>query len=415
LASQPKVSVCTKPAPVSFLAKIKLQIALSMARCKQGIRLTAKQTSGYNSRCRIYRNNTDRVYALAFSGDYYRTLISGQARGIWPTFERGGLRLASVPYGWAMGLRNHLYERGWKRSHRVPVPVVSVGNLTLGGTGKTPCVEYVARLYRQHEFRVAILSRGYGSSGGRNDEALVLEENLPDVPHLQGVDRVELAMTAVEELQSEILILDDGFQHRRLQRDLDLVLVDATDPWGHGYLFPRGMLREPPWSLLRASVILLTRSDQVDQKVRGLVLETLTRHAPNVPLAVTMHKATELCDSEQNTAPLQTLMARPVAAFCGIGNPHAFRRTLADLGADLCAFRVFPDHHAYTRADVEDLRGWAGQQATDCIIVTTQKDLVKLRLAKLGGRALWALRIRLHIEAGLDMLEGKLLSVVPDM
>jgi len=126
---------------------------------------------------------------LALSGDYYRGLISGQRGGLWPSMQRGGLRVASVPYGWAIGLRNQLYERNWKRSHQAPVPVVSVGNLTLGGTGKTPCVEYVARLYRQRDLRVAILSRGYGSSQGRNDEALVLEENLPDVPHLQGADR----------------------------------------------------------------------------------------------------------------------------------------------------------------------------------------------------------------------------------
>jgi tetraacyldisaccharide 4'-kinase len=290
--------------------------------------------------------------------------------------------------------------------------VVSVGNLTLGGTGKTPCVEYVARFYRRQDLRVAILSRGYGSSEGRNDEALVLEENLPDVPHLQGADRVGLAMTAVEELDSEVLILDDGFQHRRLQRDLDLVLVDATDPWGHGHLFPRGLLREPPRNLRRASLIMMTRSDQVDEKIRGRIQETVAGYAPNVPVALTMHRATELCDSEQNTAPLQTLTQRPVAAFCGIGNPHAFRRTLADLGANLCAFRIFPDHHGYTRADVEELRGWAEHQAKDCMIVTTQKDLVKLRLARLAGRPLWALRIRLHVEAGQEVLEGKLLSLV---
>jgi tetraacyldisaccharide 4'-kinase len=350
---------------------------------------------------------------LAFSGDYYRSLISGQARGLWPTLERGGLHVASVPYGWAVGLRNTLYERGWRRSHRAPVPVVSVGNLTLGGTGKTPCVEYIARLYRQQDLRVAILSRGYGSSEGRNDEALVLEENLPDVPHLQGVDRVGLATTAVEELESELLILDDGFQHRRLKRDLDLLLVDATDPWGHGYLFPRGLLREPASNLRRASVILLTRCDQVDEKSRRLIQETIADHAPNVPVALTTHKPTELGDSEQNTVPLHALKTGPVAAFCGVGNPQAFRRTLADLGAEVCGFRIFPDHHAYTRADVEELRGWAGQQANDCILVTTQKDLVKLRLARLGGRALWALRIRLHIETGLEVLEGKLLSVVP--
>ena len=113
----------------------------------------------------------------------------------------------------------------------------------------------------QRDRRVAILSRGYGGpdGGGRNDEALVLEENLPDVPQLQGADRVALAHVAVEELESEVLVLDDGFQHRRLARDLDVVLIDATNPWGHGHLFPRGLLREPVSSLRRADVLVLTR------------------------------------------------------------------------------------------------------------------------------------------------------------
>ena len=116
--------------------------------------------------------------------------MSGQSRGPWPALLRGGLWLASLPYGLGVRLRNGMYERGWKERHKAPVPVVSVGNLTVGGTGKTPCVEYVARFYRGRGLRVAILSRGYGAGAGRNDEALVLEENLPDVPHLQGPDRV---------------------------------------------------------------------------------------------------------------------------------------------------------------------------------------------------------------------------------
>src|SRR5207302_2950723 len=136
-----------------------------------------------------------------------------------------------------------------KERRKAPVPVVSVGNLTVGGTGKTPCVEHVARFYRGHDLRVAILSRGYGSAAGRNDEAMVLEENLPDVPHLQGPDRAALAATAVEELEAELLVLDDGFQHRRLHRDLDVVLIDATWPVNRDYQFPRGTLREPAGGL----------------------------------------------------------------------------------------------------------------------------------------------------------------------
>lgn len=349
---------------------------------------------------------------MTHSGDYYRRLIGGEIGGLWPSLQRGGLRLASVPYGWATGLRNQLYEHGWKASHRAPVPVVSIGNVTLGGTGKTPCVEYVARFYRQQDLRVAILSRGYGSSEGRNDEALVLEESLPDVPHLQGADRVGLAMTAVEELESEVVILDDGFQHRRLKRDLDLVLIDATNPWGHGYLFPRGLLREPLGSLRRADVVLLTRSDQVAEGTRMRIQETIARCAPDVPVVLTTHKPIELRNCDQATAPLEMLKTRPVAAFCGIGNPDAFRRSLADLGAEARTFQAFPDHHAYTREDVERLRGWARQQAKECLLVTTQKDLVKLRLTHLAGRALWALRICLHVEAGQEVLERNLLSVV---
>jgi tetraacyldisaccharide 4'-kinase len=293
--------------------------------------------------------------------------------------------------------------------------VISVGNLTLGGTGKTPCVEYVCRFYRDLDLRVAILSRGYGVEHGRNDEALVLEEELPDVPHLQGADRVALARTAVEELESEVLVLDDGFQHRRLARDLDIVLVDATNPWGFGYLFPRGLLRESPRGLKRAGVVVLTRCDQVSEEQRARLRQQVLRYAPQTPLVETKHGPVELTNREQRTESLSLLGTRPVAAFCGIGNPVAFHRTLTDQGAAVCAFRTFADHHPYTRADVEELRRWAQQQPTDCVVVTTQKDLVKLCLSDLAGRPLWALRICLQglADSGTEALDQQLRSVVP--
>ena len=170
--------------------------------------------------------------------------------------------------------------------------MVGVGNLTLGGTGKTPCVEYVADLYRQHEYRVAILSRGYRgehNETGRNDEAMLLEENLPDVPHLQGRDRAALAATAVEELESEVLVLDDGFQHRRLARDLDIVLIDATNPWGFGYLFPRGALREPVSGLRRAGVVMITRADRASSEAIETMRQRI-RHYASVPIVQTRHQ-----------------------------------------------------------------------------------------------------------------------------
>jgi tetraacyldisaccharide 4'-kinase len=342
----------------------------------------------------------------------YQALVSGQTRGFWAALQRGGLWLASVPYGLAVRLRNRLYDGSWKRRHRAAVPVVSVGNLTLGGTGKTPCVEYVARYYRRLDRRVAILSRGYGGGGGPNDEALLLEENLPDVPHLQGADRVALAQIAVEELESEVLILDDGFQHRRLERTLDLVLVDATNPWGHGYLFPRGLLREPRSSLRRAGVVLLTRCDQVSVAERDRLRQEVGRLAPGISMVETTHAPAVLVNSDRIDVSLETLHDRPVAAFSGIGNPASFRRTLASLGARMTDYRVFPDHHAYTRADVEELRTWARQQPAEGIVVTTQKDLAKLRLTQLGGRPLWALRIHLRIAAGQEVLDRRLQEVL---
>jgi tetraacyldisaccharide 4'-kinase len=376
--------------------------------------LTQKRAAGYNTSSRGFGLGTIAIddTLLTISGDYYRALVSGRSRGFWPSLQRGGLRAVSVPYGWAVRLRNRLYDRGWKRCRRLPVPVISVGNLTLGGTGKTPCVEYVARFCRQNGLRVAILSRGYGSTAGHNDEALVLEENLPDVPHLQGADRAALAAIAVKEWASDVLVLDDGLQHRRLARDLDLVLLDATEPWGYGHLFPRGMLREPRSGLRRAGFVMLTHCDQVDESERVRLRETVARLAPGVPVAETSHGPVDLVNSKQRTAPLREVAERPVVAFCGIGNPNAFRRTLAHLGAEVCAFRTFADHHAYTRTDIDDLNTWARRRAARCIVLTTQKDLVKLRLAQLGGRELWAVRIRVRFDTGQDALDRKLREVV---
>ena len=338
----------------------------------------------------------------------YLALVRGDAKGVGPTLQRLGLSAASVPYGIAVRLRNLGYDRGWLRCARVPAPVVSVGNLTVGGTGKTPFVEHVAGFYRRRDVRVAVLSRGYGAEHGPNDEALVLEENLPDVPHLQGADRAALARSAIEELESELLVLDDGFQHRRLCRDLDVVLIDATAPWGHGRLLPRGLLREPKSGLRRAHLVALTRCDQVSEAEKARLRREVARLAPGVPVIETTHRPTELVNSDGTTAPLEALAGRPTAAFCGVGNPESFRRTLADLGADVCGFREYPDHHAYTREDVDDLRVWARGLPADCQVVVTQKDLVKLRLSRLGDRPLWSLRIRLHVERGAEELERRL-------
>jgi tetraacyldisaccharide 4'-kinase len=300
-------------------------------------------------------------------------------------------------------LRNRLFDAGWKRQHRAPAAVVSVGNLTLGGTGKTPCVEYLANYYRNCGRRVAILSRGYGgTSGGPNDEALVLRQNLPHVPHLQDADRVTLSRRAVEEHGANLLILDDGFQHRRLARDLDVVLIDATQPFRRGRLFPRGLLREPLSSLRRASAVLLTRCDQADSAALCQVIAAIRDLVPGRPVVQTEHVPLAWIGDGGKEQPIDTLCGQSVAAFCGIGNPEAFRRTLRDVAGQPVAFRDFPDHHTYTSADVESVRQWAATLPANVVVVTTQKDLVKLKPDWIEGRELLALRVALRVRAGPD-------------
>jgi tetraacyldisaccharide 4'-kinase len=327
-------------------------------------------------------------------------VVRGTAHDPATVLLRRALWLARLPYGVGVWWRNRRFDRG-RDVHRAGVPVLCVGNLTVGGTGKTPCVEYVAKLLRKHDQQVAILSRGYGAEAGRNDEAMVLEENLPDVPHYQGGDRVDLARTAIEESEAEVLVLDDGFQHRRLARDLDIVLIDVTDPWGGGYLLPRGGLREPRSSLRRAGFAVLTRCDAGDAAQVESLQEEVQRIAPGVPVARTVHAPMDLVNGSDQK-PAESLRGQPLGAFCGIGNPDAYRRTLAGLGADVRAFRQFPDHHPYRREDVDDLNRWAGELPAGAPIVTTQKDWVKLRVAELAGRPLWALRIGLQFTQGQD-------------
>lgn len=343
----------------------------------------------------------------------FHALVRGERRGPVTALARAGLRLASWPYGLGVRVRNILYDRGWKRTVRAAVPVVSVGNLTLGGTGKTPCVESVARFYSQEfDLAVCVLSRGYGATAGPNDEAMILEENLPDVPHLQGADRAALAATAVEELEAEILVLDDGFQHRRLHRDLDIALVDATAPLRREALFPRGLLREPVGGLRRAGLIVLTRCDQATaDEPADRQRDWLQARFPQTPVVMSVHEPIGL-DGVEAEAPIAELARRSVGAFCGIGNPAAFRRTLERLGAAVVDFRVYPDHHAYTRGDVADLSRWASGLPADAVVVTTQKDWVKIRTPDLGGRPLWALRIGLRITAGETEFAAKLRSVL---
>ena len=287
--------------------------------------------------------------------DFY-DIVSGRRRGLAATLARWGLRVAEVPYTWAVDYRNRRFDQGQASAHRVPVPVICVGNLTMGGTGKTPMVVWLAKHFRRRGVNVVIVSRGYGAHGtSANDEAREMARHLPDVPHVQLADRVEAAWIAVREHRAELIVLDDGFQHRRLQRDLDIVLIDALQPEGHGHVFPRGSLREPFAEIRRADVAILTRADMISAAERTSIWNRIHEYAPHILAAQASHAPVELVTADGKSRDLASLRKERVFAFCGLGNPDSFQRTLEQLGTQLVGFRIFPDHHAFAARDLQTL------------------------------------------------------------
>ncbi len=258
------------------------------------------------------------------------------------------------------------------------MPVVSIGNITAGGTGKTPLVEWVLKaLPESLRNSGVVLTRGYGGKKGKNDETAQLSENMPEVKQLVGSNRVQNAKDAVRKHKARFLVLDDGFQHRRLVRELDIVLIDALAPFGYGCLVPRGLLREPLSALRRANAFVITRSDQVDGEKLKEIGEKLRSYNPEAVIAHARHAPTVLLVDGKKEEP-QSLSSRKVFAFCGIGNPEGFRKTLEALGAEIAAFEALGDHEPYLQPVRERLSAAAGESGAE-MIVTTQKDAVKLR------------------------------------
>jgi tetraacyldisaccharide 4'-kinase len=333
-------------------------------------------------------------------------LIAGQPMpGAW--LLRFLLRVASWPYAAAMLLRNRLFDWGIRRVHVPVVPVISVGNLTTGGTGKTPVVALIVQQLQQAGLKPGIVSRGYRSLDDEgNDERRVLDILCPGVPHVQNRDRVAAVATAVSEHGCNVIVADDAFQHRRLGRTLDVVLIDATNPWGYGAVLPRGLLREPRSGLRRADVIAVTRADQVAPSVLDGIWDEVQRYVPPTPrieiafqpfgLRSLPPQSSE--DGSQSPLPLPLRAIggqdpRRAVVFSGIGNPEAFRSTVATLGIDVAAFRAFPDHWHYSEADLTELAGLAEEHSAD-LLLTTLKDLVKLRDLPRTGVELAAVEIQ---------------------
>lgn len=294
------------------------------------------------------------------------------------------LRVLSGIYGSVVGVRNKLYDGGLLKSYSVAVPVVCVGNITAGGTGKTPLVIWLCRYLRDKGLRCVILTRGYKTRPGEmTDEPALLAKACGDVPVVVDSDRVRGARKAIEHHEAQVLVLDDGFQHRRLMRGLDIVVIDATCPFGFGKLLPAGLLRESPHSLKRAKAMVITRSNHVEPKVLEGIEERIHQYAPDIPVipvAKTVHRHTWAVTFQNRQIGLDELKGKPVYAFCGIGNPAAFFSSIERSGLQLAGTEVFDDHYAYTQEDMKHIYKKARKCGAD-VILCTQKDWVKSALA----------------------------------
>jgi tetraacyldisaccharide 4'-kinase len=342
----------------------------------------------------------------------FRQLVSGEKRGFVAALARLVLCGLSVLYGLAVRARNKAFDWGVKKTHDAPVPVVSVGNITTGGTGKTPFVAFLGSWFTERGCRVAFVSRGYRTLDDEtNDEHRVLSQLCPEIPHVQNPDRVAAARAACADHQAEMLVLDDGFQHRRLSRDLDIVLVDALNPWGYDHLLPRGFLRESVSSLNRADLIVLTRAEQCHPTAKERILDRIRGIAPHIACVEIAYPPSRLRNSAGETAPLESIAGASVFAFCGIGNPAGFERTLRDQSIQLAELQPFPDHHHYSDRELEDLGDRARVYGARAIL-TTQKDLVKIERDTIGDLPLWSVEIGVKILKGESVLEERLAALL---
>jgi tetraacyldisaccharide 4'-kinase len=279
-------------------------------------------------------------------------------------------------------------------------PVISVGNITTGGTGKTPMVAWIARELQAAGKRVGIVLRGYKATGGRSDEAELLKQ-LTGAIVIVHADRVAGAAEAAA-AGADVIVLDDGFQHRRLRRDVDIVLIDATDPFGLGHCLPRGLLREPASALGDADAIIITRSDAMNRKDLDALRSKLSRLAPKAAIFRAAHKPVAAIDGAGQRLAPSALAGRKVFAFCGIGSPQSFLHTLSELGARVVGQCVLEDHCEYTPQLLEELSAMAGHAEAQ-LAVTTQKDYVKIGPNQFAS-PLWQLAIEMDLTEGREEL-----------
>lgn len=314
----------------------------------------------------------------------------------------GFLRILSYLYGFGARTNLWLYEAGVLKTCKLDCCVISIGNITVGGTGKTPTAQRVAMMVRDMGYRVVILNRGYRShwdkelgvvSDGKKiymtsyeagDEAYLMAKMMPGIPVVIGKNRDITGKYAVEKLQAEVIIMDDGYQHWQVERDLDIVLVDTLNLFGNGCLLPRGILREPLGHLNRADMFLFTKSDQSSELTRAVLTENIRQYNTKAPIVESIHHAmnfVEIADwykgIQQNPIGLEELKGKKVMVFSAIGNPSSFEQNVSGCGLEILEAIRYPDHHDYGMLEMQ----YIGERASEleaAALITTGKDAVKI-------------------------------------
>lgn len=326
---------------------------------------------------------------------YLLSVMRGR-RGVLPFL----LRLLACVFSWVyiVGLEVYLsfYKMGIRKRKEFPTPVVSVGNLTTGGTGKTPITQAIARMFRTHNRKVVILNRGYKgeneygcaivsdetsvklTSQQAGDEAFMLASTLPGVPVVVGKERRFTGEVAIDAFNPDVILLDDGMQFWQLHRDVEICLINACDPFDNGWTLPRGLLREPVYHIRRASIVILTHALRAEARQVAALATKVNLFAPDMPLFTADLYPIGLRDIKSGKElPLEALDGQRVIAFSALGNPSSFESMVGELGGVLSARHRFRDHHAVTLSELGEMYSEA-HTASAVALVTTEKDAVKL-------------------------------------
>lgn len=341
----------------------------------------------------------------------YRNLISGRSTGLPAALLRFFMGVAATGYSLVVRLHNFSYSKRWLEIYTADVPVISIGNITTGGTGKTPLVIWICRFLQNKNVPCAILTRGYKARGtrdegrGTTDEPAILTESCPQAKVIINPNRAEAAAEAVDKFGAKVLIMDDGFQHRRLHRDLDIVTIDATCPFGYGKVLPAGLLREPVASLNRTDAAVVTRCDQISESELSRIEKKLQLTNPNMVIAKSIHNPICAKTMTGEKIAVEQLKDKKIFAFCGIGSPDAFLSTIKNTGANLVGSKIYNDHYHYTDSDIDDIHGQANRLGAD-LILSTQKDYTHYALRNTQYEIPFAyLAVEIKFTSGEDKLK----------